>query len=134
MLSTRPRSWWTKLIGSRSTSGVTNWPRRRTSPASAVCTPARILIRVDLPAPFSPRRAVTAPAGSSRSTLSRASVPPNRLVRSLAARSGIVIGSVEEPPLLHAPHREVLLLIPVAGDEGVLVAALGIHVLGRDEI
>ena len=82
--------------------GRAGGPRRR----PRVCTPARILIRVDLPAPFSPRRAVTSPAGSSRSTLSSASVPPKRLVRPLAARSGVVIGSVGGDGPYFTPHIE----------------------------
>ncbi len=41
----------------------------------------KILIRVDLPAPFWPRSACTSPRRRSKSTWSSASVPVNRLVR-----------------------------------------------------
>ena len=51
-----------KLIGSFSAPGRRPRPRSRISPASGAWTPARILISVDLPAPFSPSSACTSPA------------------------------------------------------------------------
>src|SRR4051795_2152961 len=131
MPSTRPRSWWTKLIGSEPRPGLAAWPRSRISPASGSCTPARILISVDLPAPFSPKSAVTAPAARSRSTASSASVPPKRLVRPRTSSSG---ADGMASLLLHAPHRQVPVGEAVARDELVLVAALGVHVLRRDQV
>src|SRR4051794_17995913 len=131
MPSTRPRSWWTKLIGSEPRPGLAGWPRSRISPASGSCTPARILISVDLPAPFSPKSAVTAPAARSRSTASSASVPPKRFVRPRTSSSGTDVMVVL---LLHAPHRQVPFGEAVARDELVLVPALGVHVLRRDQV
>ena len=72
--STRPRSWCTKLRPSSR-----NWPggerqrapprrRSRARPASGAWKPARILISVDLPEPFSPRRPWTSPGSTLRST------------------------------------------------------------------
>ena len=49
-----------------------------TVPESSEWTPARILISVDLPAPFSPRSATISPAPTSMRASPRARVPPNR--------------------------------------------------------
>src|SRR5688572_6674091 len=46
------------------------------------------LIRVDLPAPFSPTSACTSPGSSRKETLSRARTPGNLLVTSRASRTG----------------------------------------------
>src|SRR5215212_11509090 len=48
-----------------------------------------ILTRVDLPAPFSPRRASTEPPVASRSTPWRTSTPPNDLRMSFAWRAKV---------------------------------------------
>ena len=56
-------------------------PSKTISPASGSIAPVRILIRVDLPAPFSPSSPCTSARRTSRSTPSRASTPGNRLVR-----------------------------------------------------
>ncbi len=47
------------------------------------------LIKVDFPAPLSPRTANTSPAKTSMSTSSRARTPPKRLVPLLTERNGI---------------------------------------------
>ena len=58
-------SWWmTEMPLSMASLGPLNsvfCPSRRISPSVAVYTPERILISVDLPAPFSPIRACTSP-------------------------------------------------------------------------
>src|SRR5262249_11657953 len=52
---------------------------------------------------------------------------------SCATPAGIMTGRAA-PMLFHAPEREVVVLVVVAGDEGVLVAALGMDVvLGNEE-
>ncbi|KIX76386.1 hypothetical protein SF23_17110 [Streptomyces sp. MBRL 10] len=79
--STRARSWWMKDIRRAACSVPSGWPATVTSPASGRCTPARILMRVDFPAPLGPRRARTLPPWMSRPTESSARVPPNRLRR-----------------------------------------------------
>ena len=50
------------------------------SPSSAACTPLRILMSVDLPAPFSPSKAWISPRFRSRSTPSSAVTPGNRFL------------------------------------------------------
>src|SRR5215217_6848992 len=47
-----------------------------------------MFISVDLPAPFSPRRALTSPARRSKSTLSFARTPGNCLVMCRSSRTG----------------------------------------------
>ena len=61
--------------------GRANRKRRRAPsstirPESGATTPDRILMRVDLPAPFSPRMAWMRPANTVRSALARARTPP----------------------------------------------------------
>ena len=68
------------------------WPRRTSSPcqvmvpSSGWCTPARTLIRVDLPAPFWPSRQCTSPGRTSRSTPASATTPGNRFTMSAMPR------------------------------------------------
>src|SRR6267142_2995116 len=45
------------------------------TPASGLCAPARMRMRVDLPAPFSPMRACTSPGNRSKPTFCRARTP-----------------------------------------------------------
>jgi hypothetical protein len=73
-------SWWIMDTPTRCISrGVA--PRRMapplntTSPPSSVCTPERIFISVDLPAPFSPQRPMISPLSTLKSTLCRTSTP-----------------------------------------------------------
>src|SRR3979411_1829477 len=58
------------------------------SPESAGCAPARIFISVDLPAPFSPTRACTSPALTSKVTPSSARTPGNVFTMSRIVSNG----------------------------------------------
>src|SRR3954451_7863945 len=58
---------------------VTGRPSKGIEPVSAVAAPERILISVDLPAPFSPTRACTDPAWTVMSALRMARTAPYRL-------------------------------------------------------
>src|SRR5467141_3685996 len=76
------------------------FPSQTISPASARYTPARIFIRVDLPAPFSPRRPTTSPIPTEKLTSSRARTPGKdldtcRISTSGAATSGPSLGAVQ---------------------------------------
>src|SRR6266850_1467957 len=76
------------------------FPSQRISPASARYTPARIFIRVDLPAPFSPRRPTTSPGPTEKLTSSRARTPGKdldtcRISRRGAATSSPSLGAVQ---------------------------------------
>ena len=81
----RLNSW--KTVDTPACWACTGWlndtvrPCSSTVPSSAWCTPARIFISVDLPAPFSPTRPWTWPARSSRSTSSSTVCPTKRFVR-----------------------------------------------------
>ena len=92
MLSTRPRSWWTKRAPSRyELAGCPNgsgWPATATVPASGRWKPERILMRVDFPDPFSPSTACTSPGPIARSTSWRATLAPKRLLSPVTARAG----------------------------------------------
>src|SRR5215510_7333586 len=57
-------------------------------PGSDACTPAMILISVDLPEPFSPTRQCTSPAFTVQSISLSAVVPPKRLPMCLSSRNG----------------------------------------------
>src|SRR3972149_1897435 len=57
----------------------TGRPRRRISPPSRWCTPPRMRISVDFPAPFSPTSAWTSPARTSNRTSCRACTPGKAL-------------------------------------------------------
>ena len=63
---TTARSWYTVAMprsrASRGEANRTGSPSTRNSPRSCWCTPARILISVDFPAPLSPSTQVTSPA------------------------------------------------------------------------
>src|SRR5579862_238116 len=94
-LSQRARSWYTTSIPSRAASfGPWIWtcsPSKKISPLSAVCVPATVLIRVDLPAPLSPTSAMTSPFRTSKSTSVSAWTEPNDFVMSLSSRSGVSV-------------------------------------------
>src|SRR6478609_171076 len=59
----------------------TGLPSILISPRSGRCTPERILISVDLPAPLSPTRPHTSPGWTSRSTPLRACTPEYHLCK-----------------------------------------------------
>src|SRR5471032_1619245 len=67
----------------------TAWPPTASVPESAVTAPVMILISVDLPAPFSPIRAWTSPARSSKETPFSAHNPEYDLVMQVASKSGL---------------------------------------------
>ena len=71
-------------------------PRSWSRPASGRYMPERMLISVDLPAPFSPSSACTSPAQSVRSMPSLATTPGKTLVipRSSQSGGGCVPGSI----------------------------------------
>src|SRR5271166_2657944 len=63
----------------------TGWPSTQYSPLEGRCTPARILISVDLPAPLSPSRQCTSPRRKRIETpLSAMTLPKNLLTLSSA--------------------------------------------------
>src|SRR5918997_726099 len=72
---------------------VVGAPSRSSSPSSGTRSPDRILISVDLPAPFSPRRACTSPGRSSSDTDRSACTPENAL---LMRQAGPVLGRLDQ--------------------------------------
>jgi hypothetical protein len=77
--------WDTASCGERMSISL---PSIRMRPESRATFPARIFIRVDFPAPFSPIRACTSPARRSNWTLFSASVAAKRLVMASSWSSG----------------------------------------------
>src|SRR4051812_14805397 len=71
---------------------VSSWPLMTIDPWSATSAPEMILIRVDLPAPFSPTIAWTSPGWSSRSTPRSARTPPYLFWTSRRTRTGVPLG------------------------------------------
>src|SRR5437868_3437947 len=67
-------------------------PSMRISPWSGRCTPDRILISVDLPAPLSPTRPTDSPSAITRSTPFRAWTPEYHLCRPRHSMMGGFIG------------------------------------------
>src|SRR5215469_13678675 len=142
--STRPNSWCTKETGIARTVGSTAEPRKRTVPASARYTPARILIRVDLPAPFSPSSAWISPSRTSKSTLSRALLAPNALIIPETSRSGAL--TICSPPLPAVSYRadccsaaskpdlDVNIAVVVAGNKLIFAAPLGVDIAFRNDV
>jgi len=61
----------------------------RSRPVVGCCSPLQIRIRVDLPAPFSPSRAVTRPDGNSTDTSFSARTAPKVLLTSSTASIAI---------------------------------------------
>src|SRR3978361_1089647 len=72
-------------------------PLSRSSPESDWYTPVMTLIRVDLPAPFSPTSAWMSPGNSLKDTLSRASTPGNRFDPPVPAPT---VPALSVPPLV----------------------------------
>src|SRR4051812_31207504 len=66
---------------------ASGWPSISIEPRSADSAPAMILMRVDLPAPFSPTIACTSPACRSRFTPRSACTPPYRFSTPLSRRT-----------------------------------------------
>src|SRR6202035_913744 len=75
-------------IASDGDSISTGLPSTRTSPSSGLYRPYRTDINVDLPAPFSPSRAWTSPAWTSKSTRSLATTEPNLFVMPFSSSAG----------------------------------------------
>ena len=78
----------------------TRFPSKWISPSSRVYAPERILISVDLPAPFSPSSACTWPSRTERLTPSSAFTPGNDLPMSRISRSTRPVTC----SLITAPH------------------------------
>ncbi len=82
--STTSSSWYIvamPIASPASGSGIsTTSPSHRISPSSGRWTPARVLMSVDLPAPFCPRMQWTSPARTSRSTPRSARTPAKAFV------------------------------------------------------
>src|SRR6185437_9114359 len=76
-------------------------PCHRMWSASGAHRPATVLINDDFPAPLSPTSAVTCPAGTSRSTPSRARTAPKLLDTPRSCRSGGAVPPV--PPVPSVP-------------------------------
>src|SRR5579872_519590 len=57
-------------------------------PSSYACTPLRILMSVDFPAPFSPSSACTSPGNTSRLTPRKARTPPKLLATPVTRTNG----------------------------------------------
>ena len=78
--STRARSWYTVSIPNSLAFFVPLssilCPSKNNWPLVALIAPERILMRVDFPAPLSPRSATTSLRGSLKVTLLRAFTPP----------------------------------------------------------
>src|SRR5689334_15230001 len=106
----------------------------RASPAVGRTRPQAIFTNVDLPAPLGPSRPTSSPSRTSRSTPSRAGVPPYSLRSPGAARAAVMSAAsydrpMSSPPAVHwdghrlhvldqtrLPHEEVVLELCGAQD------------------
>src|SRR5207248_7640670 len=95
-------------------------PSTRMTPRSGRCTPPRMRIKVDLPAPFSPTTAWISPKATAKSTPSSAMVAPNRLLTPSALAAGWVIASTR-----HERHLHVRVAQPAMLDDHVVVERHG---------
>src|SRR5687768_14785842 len=77
---------------------TTREPSTTTSPESGCSMPATTFISVDFPAPFSPRRATTSPARTSRLTPFRAWTPGKRFWMFRSCRSGTLMTERSNQP------------------------------------
>ena len=99
-------SWWISATPWSSDSaglrGANSTPSRVMCPALGWCIPARMALRVDLPAPFSPMSPTTEPAATVKSTLSSTRTPENSLQMPVTARAPVVavVGWLTGAPLL----------------------------------
>ena len=85
-------------------------PPTATVPPSGRSCPDTIFISVDLPAPFSPARAVTVPGARSSDTPLSTGTPPNAFVRSrhsTAAAVGSVIAVTRRPVVVEGAGHPV---------------------------
>src|SRR5262245_19016308 len=92
------------------------------APRSGRCTPPRMRISVDLPAPFSPTMAWISPKATSKSTPASASVAPNSLLTPSRRAAGWVITSTRDEGDLHLVVGELAALddhVVVEGDGAV---------------
>src|SRR5438552_14084797 len=79
-------------------------PETASRPESGFTAPVMILIRVLLPAPFSPTRAWTSPARSSNDTPFSACTPANAFRMDLASRRGVVRVMLAGSPTVRTPE------------------------------
>src|SRR5579883_2184950 len=97
-----------RLMASPGERRSTRWPSTKISPASGRYSPARMLICVDLPAPFSPRRAWTSPHRAEKSTSWLAATPGKCLlmprISTASAMAGSGLGDVAEDVLVGPVH------------------------------
>src|SRR5271157_1785426 len=113
---TRLGSWLTNPTPSaracRGSSMATSpWPSISIAPESGGCTPKRIFIKVDLPAPFSPIRAWTSPALRSKSTPFNAWTPANALTMPFNWRSNFGGGSTFGICIVSFTEWDMILLL-----------------------
>src|ERR1700749_4996223 len=83
-----------------SRSETTSWPATLAVPEVGSARGHRILLVVDLPAPFGPRKPKVSPAATSKSMPRTASISPYLLVSALTEIAGATLAS--PPP---RPHR-----------------------------
>src|SRR5579863_10088876 len=76
------------LLATCGLSATTRLPSTRMSPPSGWVRPARIRMRVDLPAPFAPTSPWTSPEDTDSETPRSASAPPKLLLTDLTERNG----------------------------------------------
>src|SRR5690348_7574616 len=72
-----------------------------------------VLIKTDLPAPLSPARAVTWPAGTSRSMSTNARTAPKLLLTPLRLRSGVEAAAPSGPAVRSARLGPGLIDVPL---------------------
>jgi hypothetical protein len=100
--STTFSSWNSTLMpefmASRVLRGTNSFPLKRIVPPLRRWAPVRILISVDLPAPFSPTMQWTVFLSMSKDTSRRASTPGNRLVMFRISSSFSGMGASLSPP------------------------------------
>src|ERR1041384_5311718 len=92
---------------SRGESNTTGAPSTRYVPRVGWCTPARILISVDLPAPLSPSRQWTSPRTRRRSTSASATTLPNDFVTPSSSSTWSGGGPMSPRPRDAAAHLVV---------------------------
>ncbi len=113
-------------IASRGLSIRRGAPSMWTSPPYVEISPERTLIRVDLPAPFSPINACTSPGRTSKSTPSSARTPGNSIDTpraSTRAVMGVACAATRRPPSSRAQRGIPNSLRPVRrSSAGSLVA------------